>query len=81
MGYLLPVHYTQYQEYQNRMKRVKTNDIRQSKVERVKRIYLSQFQNNNLAQHNTRNNKDPGKRTEQVNADLTGIGGNIDERI
>jgi hypothetical protein len=77
MGYLLPVHYTQYQEYQNRIKGVKTNDIRTARVERVKRIYLSE--RNKLAVPPTKN-KSTGNKADKVYADLTGIGGSFDEK-
>lgn len=80
MGYLLPVHYTQYQEYQNRIKPLKTNEIRTKSVDRVKRIYL--LQKNKFVGHHPKN-KVTGNmaRAEKVYADLTGIGGNFDVRI
>jgi Tol biopolymer transport system component len=78
MGYLLPVHYTQYQEYQNRIKQVKTNEIRTKSVDRVKRIDLSQKNKLTVAQTK---HKVTGNMAEKVYADLTGIGGNFDERI
>jgi Tfp pilus assembly protein PilE len=78
MGYLLPIQYTQYQEYQNRIKRVKTNEIRTKSVDRVKRIYL--LQKNKLAVAQTKH-KVSGNMKEKVYADLTGIGGNFDESI
>jgi hypothetical protein len=77
MGYLLPVHYTQYQEYQNRIKPLKTNDLRTVRVDRVKPIYLSE--RNKLAVHHTKN-KGNGNMAEKVYADMTGIGGNFDEK-
>jgi Tfp pilus assembly protein PilE len=78
MGYLLPIQYTQYQEYQNRIKRVKTNEIRTNSVDRVKRIYL--LQKNKLAIATTKH-KGSENTAEKVYADLTGIGRNFDERI
>ena len=77
MGYLLPVHYTQYQEYQNRIKGVKTNDNRIFRVDPVKRVYLSE--RNKLAVYHTKN-KGTGNVAEKVYADMTGIGGNFDEK-
>jgi hypothetical protein len=77
MGYLLPVHYTQYQEYQNRIKPVMTNDLRTVRVDRVKRIDLSE--RNKSAVQNAKN-KGAGYTSEKVYACLTGIGGNFDAR-
>jgi hypothetical protein len=80
MGYLLPVHYTQYQEYQNRIKRVKTNEFRTNSVDRVKRIYLAQ--KNKFAVHHPKNKVTRNMAVaEKVYADLTGIGRNFDESI
>lgn len=77
MGYLLPVHYTQYQDYQNRIKPVKTNDLRTVRVNRGKRIDLSG--KNKSAVQNAKN-KDTGDLSEKVYASLTGIGGNFEAR-
>jgi hypothetical protein len=80
MGYLLPIQYTQYQEYQNRIKRVKTNEIRTNSVDRVKRIYLSQ--ETKLAVYHSKHKVTRNKAmADKVYADITGIGGNFDEKI
>jgi hypothetical protein len=80
MGYLLPIQYTQYQEYQNRIKRVKTNEFRTNSVDQVKRIYLAQ--KNKFAVHLPKNKVTRNMAVaEKVYADLTGIGRNFDESI
>lgn len=66
MGYLLPIQFTQYQEYQNRIKGVKSNYRETTKVERIKRVYRSQ-----------KECAADGK----AYADFMGIGSNFDEKI
>lgn len=77
MGYLLPVYFTQYQEYQNRIKPVKPNE--HPKVESIKRIYLSQ--QNNLLQSKAKQRKKTVNSAQQVYAEITGVGGKFNAKI
>lgn len=83
MSYILPVGFEQYQQYQNRVKGIKSNDCRPASVERVKKAYLFSIQavlkDNAPSNHSFRmeqqRRKSPGKEAEIVYAQLTGIGG------
>lgn len=83
MGYLPPVQYTQYQEYQNRIKSVKSSYSRTVRIDKLNRIYLSQPdpQLNKKVPARLKHRKHPEKSAEKVYADITGIGGNFNDRI
>jgi hypothetical protein len=80
MSYLLPLPYTQYQDYQNRIKGVKYNYRRTMSVDKVKRLSLSPYLNRKTAVNHTKNYK-PGRRLEKVYAGITGIGGRFDAKV
>jgi hypothetical protein len=83
MGYILPVQYTQYQEYQNRIKGVKSSYSRTARIDKLKRTYLSQLQipiNKNI-QAKINRSKQPAKSADKVYAALTGIGRNFNENV
>jgi hypothetical protein len=86
MGYILPVGFEQYYQYQNRIKGVKSNYNRPTSVEKVKKAYLFSIQavlkertSSNQASFHEQLRKQPGKDIERVYAELTGIGGNFNE--
>lgn len=86
MGYILPVGFDQYQQYQKRIKGVKSNYNRPTSVEKVKKAYLFRIHavlkekapSNQAAFHEQPRNQ-PGKDVDRVYAELTGIGGNFNE--
>ncbi len=86
MSYILPIGFDQYQQYQNRVKGIKSDDIRPAIVEKVKKAYLFSIQavlkekapsNHTFLMDQRR--KHPGKEAEILYAQLTGIGGNFNE--
>ena len=80
MGYLLPIQYFQYQDYQNRIKPVRTNDRQTARVDRVRRVYLSQNKNLNMKPQII-SSQQAEKNNEKVYAELTGVGTRFDVRI
>lgn len=83
MGYILPVHGIQYEQYQNRIKGIKINNDRIFRVEKVKRAYLFQVEAREKEtipdNKNTEIRKEKG--ADRIYAEVTGIGQNFNERI
>ncbi|MCQ6280940.1 hypothetical protein [Bacillus sp. EB600] len=83
MGYIPPVQPNQYQEYQNRIRAVKSSYSRTVRVDKLKRAYLFQLEVpiNKKVSPKSKHTKQPERDAEKVYAFLTGIGGNVNERI
>jgi len=83
MGYIPPVQPNQYQEYQNRIKAVKSSYSRTVRVDKLKRAYLSllEIPINKKISAKSKHTKQTEINAEKVYASLTGIGGNVNERI
>lgn len=91
MGYILPIQFDQYAQYQNRIEGKLKKPLRRTQVDRVKQAYLDPM---NLAikkepvpyyfrkQPNDRKpTVQPGQKRKRIYAEITGIGRLFDEKI
>lgn len=83
MGYILPINFYQYQHYHERIKGVKIDKFRTTGLERVKKAYLFRLDPSSEGKYPSgkRSRRNQENNADKVYAQLTGIGGNINECV